>query len=147
MVAQETVGGQLDRIEQALSFHLGQAQGASNRHFAQITAALGLTLKQVCALWLIADHPGLSQIELGHKLHMDRATTMGVVNRLQARGLIRRERSASDGRKQALFLEPSGEPVLALARQATRDHEAWLASRFTATERETLIDLLGRLHQ
>ena len=78
---------------------------------------------------------------------MDRATTMGVVNRLQSRGLVRRERSTSDGRKQALYLEPSSEPVLAEARQATRDHETWLASRFTATERETLIDLLGRLHQ
>ena len=139
--------GQLDRIEQTLSFHLGLANGASNRHFADIADALGLTQKQACTLWLIADHPGLSQIDLGHKLHMDRATTMGVVNRLQSRGLVRRERSTSDGRKQALYLEPSSEPVLAEARQATRDHETWLASRFTATERETLIDLLGRLHQ
>lgn len=146
-MAQKSVGDELDRIELALSFQLGQAHGASNRHFAQIAAALGLTLKQVCALWLIADHPGLSQIDLGHKLHMDRATTMGVVNRLQSRGLVRRERSTSDGRKQALYLEPSSEPVLAEARQVTRDHETWLASRFTATERDTLIDLLGRLHQ
>lgn len=146
-MAQKTVGDGLDRIELALSFQLGQAHGASNRHFAQIATTLGLTFKQVCALWLIAEHPGLSQIDLGHKLHMDRATTMGVVNRLQSRGLVRRERSTSDGRKQALYLEPSGEPILTLARQATCDHETWLASRFTATERETLIDLLGRLHQ
>ena len=146
-MAKKSVGEGLDRIELALSFQLGQAHGASNRHFAQIAATLGLTLKQVCALWLIADHPGLSQMDLGHKLHMDRATTMGVVNRLQARGLVRRERSASDGRKQALYLEPSGEPVLALARQAIGDQETWLASRFTPAERETLIDLLGRLHQ
>lgn len=146
-MAGKSVSDQFERIEQALSFHLGQAQGASNRHFTEIAAALGLTLKQVCALWLIAEHPGMSQIDLGHKLHMDRATTMGVVNRLQARGLVRREKSASDGRKQALFLEPSGEPVLTEARQATRDHEAWLASRFTAVEREMLVDLLSRLHQ
>ena len=56
-MAQKSVGEGLDRIELALSFQLGQAHGASNRHFAQIAAALSLTLKQVCALWLIADHP------------------------------------------------------------------------------------------
>lgn len=139
--------GTLDRIEQALSFHLGQAHGASNRHFTEMAAALGLTQKQVWALWLVADHPGISQIDLGQRLHMDRATTMGVVNRLQARGLIRREKSASDGRKQALQLEPEGEATLAAARQALHDHEGWLASRFSEAERDALADLLARLHQ
>lgn len=138
---------QVDRIEQALSFHLGLANGASNRHFTEIAAALGLTQKQVCALWLISEHPGISQIDLGQRLHMDRATTMGVVNRLQARGLIRREKSASDGRKQALHLEPAGAPALTASQQAMRDHETWLASRFTKAERATLTDLLARLHQ
>ncbi len=134
-------------IEQALGFHLGQAQGSSSRHFAEIAAPLGLTQKQVFALWLIADHPGISQIDLGQRLQMDRATTMGVVNRLQARELIRREKSASDGRKQALHLDPAGEAAVAAARLVVRDHESWLASRFTATELGTLADLLARLHQ
>jgi len=145
-VSQKPDSGQTNRIEHALSFHLGQAQGTSNRHFTEIVATLGLTLKQVSALWLIADHPGLSQMDLGQKLQMDRATTMGVVNRLQARGLIRREKSTSDARKQALHLEPEGEAALVTARQAIREHEAWLASRFTAAERDMLAELLGRLH-
>lgn len=137
----------MDRIEQALSFHLGLANGASNRHFTETAAALGLTQKQVCALWLIADHAGISQIDLGQRLQMDRATTMGVVNRLQARSLIRREKSASDGRKQALYLEPTGEEALAAAQAAMREHEAWLSSRFSKAERDSLADLLARLHQ
>ena len=139
--------GPLDRIEQVLSFHLGQAHGVSNRHFAETAAPLGLTQKQVLALWLVADSPGIAQIDLGQRLHMDRATTMGVVNRLRARGLIRREKSASDGRKQALFLEPAGEAAMAAARETVRSHEIWLASRFTRTEWEMLADLLARLHQ
>ena len=146
-MSQRPDSGQLDRIERALSFHLGQAHSANNRHFAEIAATLGLTLKQVCALWLIADHPGLSQMDLGQKLQMDRATTMGVVNRLQARELVRREKSTSDARKQALHLEPEGKAALVTARQAIDEHEGWLASRFTAAERETLADLLARLHQ
>lgn len=136
-----------DRVEQTLSFHLGQARAASNRHFAETAALAGLTHKQVCALWLIADYPGIAQIDLGQKLQMDRATTMGVVNRLQARGLIRREKSSRDARKQALHLEPQGETALHGARQAMREHEAWLARRFTAAERSMLADLLARLHQ
>ncbi len=119
-------------IEQTPGFRLAQAQGSSGRLFAEIAAPLGLTQKQVFALWLVADHPGISQIDLGQRLQMDRATTMGVVNRLQARGLIRREKSSSDGRKQALHLDPAGEAAIAAARLVVRDHENWLASRFTA---------------
>lgn len=134
-------------IEQMLSFHLEQARAASNRRFAEMAATTGLTHKQACALWLIGDHPGIAQIDLGQRLQMDRATTMGVVNRLQQRGLIRREKSASDARKQALYLDPLGETVLRSARQALREQDQWLARRFTATERNVLADLLARLHQ
>ena len=146
-MAQDEKAPRSGGIEQAPGFHLAQAQGSSSRHFAEIAAPLGLTQKQVFALWLVADHPGISQIDLGQRLQMDRATTMGVVNRLQARGLIRREKSSSDGRKQALYLDPAGEAAIAAARLAVRDHENWLASRFTAAELGILTDLLARLHQ
>lgn len=135
------------RIEQMLSFHLGQARAASNRRFAEMAAALGITHKQASALWLVGDHPGIAQVDLGQRLQMDRATTMGVVNRLEQRGLIRREKSVSDARKQALYLEPLGETALRSAQQALREHDLWLSRRLTAAERDVLVDLLARLHQ
>ncbi len=77
---------------------------------------------------------------------MDRATTMTIVNRLQDRDFLRRERSETDGRKQALFLTPVGAAALAQAKLAIGQHEDWLKSRFTAEEINKLVEMLARIH-
>ncbi len=78
---------------------------------------------------------------------MDRATTMTIVNRLQQRDYVRRERSASDARKQALFVTEGGVEALAQAKTCIAEHEAWLKSRFTQAEVEKLVEMLARIHE
>ena len=97
-------------------------------------------------LWLVDDHPGISQIAVGQRLQMDRATTMTIVNRLQERGYLRRERSTSDARKQALYLTPEGGTALATAKGCIGEHEAWLKGRFTSDEVKKLVEMLARIH-
>lgn len=136
----------IGELNEIVGFHIRLAHGACYRHFTETFADLELTQKQVSVLWLVDDHPGMSQIDVGTRLQMDRATTMTIVNRLQARGFMRREKSATDGRKQALFLTSEGHDVLAEAKEAIRAHEAWLKSRFTQAELDTLMELLSRIH-
>ena len=138
---------EIGSLAEIVGFHIRLAHGAVYRHFTETFAELDLTQKQVSALWLVAEHPGISQIEVGRRLSMDRATTMTIVNRLQERDLLRRERSASDGRKQALHLMPGGEAALRAAKDAIREHEAWLKSRFSAAEVEKLVEMLARIHE
>ncbi len=141
----ETPGfGQLDGI---VGFHIRLAHGAVYRHFTETFVGLDLTQKQVSVLWLIGENPGVAQIELGSRLRMDRATTMTIINRLQSRGYLRRERSSSDGRKQALHLTPDGDAALEQAKSCIAEHEAWLKSRFTSQEVEKLVEMLERIHE
>ena len=91
-----------------VGFHIRLAHGAVYRHFTETFVDLDLTQKQASTLWLVNAQPGISQIDLGGRLRMDRATTMTIVNRLQERDYLRRERSESDGRKQALYLTDAG---------------------------------------
>ena len=139
----EELGG----LNDILGLRIRLAHGAVYRHFAETFADLDLTQKQVSALWLVADHPGISQIELGGRLRMDRATTMTIVNRLQERQYLRRERSASDARKQALYLTDEGAAALADAKNCIAEHEAWLKARFTPAEIEKLVEMLARIHE
>lgn len=139
-------GEELGSLTQIVGFHIRLAHGAVYRHFTETFVDLDLTQKQVSVLWLIDEHPGISQIEVGRRLSMDRATTMTIVNRLQDRAYLRRERSASDGRKQALHLTPEGNDALRAAKAAIREHEAWLKGRFSAAEVEKLVEMLVRIH-
>lgn len=140
---EQPVPGALDSV---VGFHIRLAHGAVYRHFTETFAELGLTQKQVSVLWLVGDQPGIAQIDVGSDLRMDRATTMTIVNRLQERGYLRRERSESDGRKQALYLTAEGLQALDAAKGCIAEHEAWLKSRFTAAEIEKLVEMLSRIH-
>lgn len=137
----------LGELNDIVGFHIRLAHGTVYRHFTETFADLDLTQKQVSVLWMVDDAPGISQIEVGQRLRMDRATTMTIVNRLQDRDLIRRERSETDGRKQALYLTAPGKVALGKAKLAIGQHESWLKGRFTPEEAQKLVELLARIHE
>ncbi len=133
-------------LNDIVGFHIRLAHGAVYRHFTETFSELDLTQKQVSVLWLIDDHPGIAQTGLATRMRMDRATTMAIVNRLQERGYLKRGKSETDGRKQTLNLTDKGRSTLGEAKDAIRQHEDWLKSRFTKSEVTKLIELLSRLH-
>jgi DNA-binding MarR family transcriptional regulator len=138
----DDIGG----IAEIVGFHIRLAHAAVYRHFTETFTDLDLTQKQVSVLWLVNDKPGISQIEVGRRLRMDRATTMTIVNRLQEREFLRRERSTSDGRKQALYLSDGGRAALGRAKACIAEHEAWLKGRFSSDEVKKLVEMLARIH-
>jgi DNA-binding MarR family transcriptional regulator len=137
----------IGEIRNIVGFHIRLAHGAVYRHFTETFAHLEMTQKQVSVLWLVGDHSGIAQTDLAHRMRMDRATTMAIVDRLEARGYLVRGKSTEDGRKQTLNLTAAGRKALVTAKSAIRQHEQWLKSRFTAREVAKLIELLTRIHE
>lgn len=137
----------IGEIRDIVGFHIRLAHGAVYRHFTESFAELELTQKQVSVLWLVDDHPDIAQTDLAKRMRMDRATTMAIVNRLEARGYLVRGASKEDRRKQTLNLTGSGREALVVAKQAIRSHEEWLKSRFSDAEVASLIEMLSRIHE
>ena len=140
-------GDDIGEIRNIVGFHIRLAHGAVYRHFTETFTDLDLTQKQVSVLWLVDDHPDIAQTDLAHRMRMDRATTMAIINRLEARDLLIRGKSETDGRKQTLNLTEAGKEMLRVAKQAILDHENWLKSRFSDKEVTKLIELLTRIHE
>ncbi len=134
-------------IGEILGFNLRLAHGAVVRHFTEHFAELDLTQKQVSVLWLTHDQPGIAQTDLAQALQMDRATTMAIVHKLEARGLIARQPSPDDKRRIALRLTVAGEEAFGKARAAIESHEKWLCDQFKPGEVAALLKLLRRIHQ
>jgi len=137
----------IGEIRNIVGFHIRLAHGTVYRHFTETFTDLDLTQKQVSVLWLVDDHPDIAQTDLAHRMRMDRATTMAIINRLEARDLLIRGKSETDGRKQTLNLTAAGQEMLRVAKQAILDHENWLKSRFSDKEVTKLIELLTRIHE
>lgn len=67
---------------------------------------LNLTSIQFAALVAINDSPGLDATRLAALIDYDRPTMTGVIDRLEAKGLVMREVDPNDRRARLLFLTP-----------------------------------------
>ena len=78
--------------------------------FQEQMAALGydLTPVQFAALVSLRDNPDIDQATLAGLIAYDRVTIGGVVDRLEAKGLIRRNLAAGDRRKKMLNITDEG---------------------------------------
>ena len=83
--------------------------------FLQETEAHGLTPVQYGALQTVANAPGLDQRTLARTIGLDTSTIGGVVDRLEARGLLLRNASPDDRRVRLLTLTAAGRELLAAA--------------------------------
>jgi MarR family transcriptional regulator, organic hydroperoxide resistance regulator len=77
----------------------------------RMQATLGVTGRQRVALRLVGREPGISPSALAEGLHIDPSTLTGILTRLEAGGLIRREPHETDRRRSALFLTERGEAI------------------------------------
>jgi DNA-binding MarR family transcriptional regulator len=134
-----------EELDGLLGYRLRRAQGAMHRDFMAAVASLDLTQKQAATLWLINGNPGVAQVAVAAALGMDRATTMAIVDRLEARRLVIRQRSSTDRRRQELYLTPAGQSALRKAKARIAKHEERFKSLFTAAELESLLTALQRL--
>lgn len=107
-------------------------------------AGLDLTPVQFSALHAAASHPGLDQASLAAAIASDRATLGGAVDRLEAKGLVRREVDRHDRRARRVYIEAEGEKVLAEAMPALRAAQAQILQGLTNAEAAILTELLAK---
>ena len=139
----------LDRglLPSLLGYALRRTQSAVFTDFAATfsTAGAALTPGEFGLLVLVERNAGLSQMTLARALGIDRSTLVPILDRLQARSLLERRRSPTDGRTHALELTPAGTKALAKFTGLVRTHEKRIASRLSTAETKTLIDLLEKV--
>lgn len=107
-------------------------------------AGFDLTPVQFAALTVIAARPGLDQATLASAIAFDRPTTGGVIDRLEAKGLVRREIAKGDRRSRRLHLQPAGRQVLEGATPVVEHVQESMLIGLSAAEQATLLRLLGK---
>jgi DNA-binding MarR family transcriptional regulator len=105
-------------------------------------APLGLRPRHLIALTVLRDHGSGAQQALAATLQIDRTNLVGLLNELEADGLITRRRSVEDRRRHIVELTDDGARRLAEAEVALAAAEDDLLSALDPDERETLYRLL-----
>lgn len=111
-------------------------------HAESVLAPLGLRPRHLVALTVLRDRSGSTQQALSSTLMMDRANVVGLLNDLEADGLIERRRSPEDRRRHTVELTEAGAHRLAKAEFALAGVEDEVFGALDAAQRDTLYELL-----
>ena len=147
MSTQESPAVDFAGLSELLGYGLRRAQGAVHRNYMAAIGALKITQKQAAVLWLVQSNPGVVQGVIGATLGMDRATMMVLVDRLERRSLLRRQRSRVDARRRELHLTAVGTALMRQVRKRIIRHEIHLERLFSASDLRTLKRLLRVLQR
>ena len=127
-------------LPQLLGYRLRLAQQAVFRDFA--ASVQGLSPGRVGVLIYIDANPGVTQSRLAEAAERDRSTMVGVLDQLEARGLIERRRSVEDERVVEVFLTGEGKRLRRRAVEIPR--AMWCKTKLSLAE---LATLRAQLHE
>jgi MarR family transcriptional regulator, lower aerobic nicotinate degradation pathway regulator len=99
-------------LESLPGHHIRRLQQIAVAIFLQETEATGVTPVQYAALQTVSSTPGIDQRTLARTIGFDTSTIAGVVDRLEARGLLQRSASPEDRRVRLLTLTTEGQALL-----------------------------------
>ncbi|MDA8113285.1 MAG: MarR family transcriptional regulator [Acidithiobacillus sp.] len=127
---------------------LAQAYHAFSAYSAAHVRQLGLTPAQFDVIATLGNTQGMPLSQLAQQTLITKGTLTGIIDRLEEKGLVRREVPAGDRRSFLAVLTPAGE---ALFSQVFPSHIAYLRQAFANVDtddleqvRRTLRGLRGR---
>lgn len=103
------------KLENEVSFPLYAASKEIIHRYKPHLDALGLTYTQYLAMLVLWEDDELSVNQMGARLYLDSGTLTPLLKKLEAKGLITRERSQADERRVYVKLTDSGKQLRAKA--------------------------------
>lgn len=131
---------ELLRLDRQICFSLNAASRAFGSIYRVALKDLGLTYPQYLVMLVLWEHQQLPVKQIGEHLRLDSGTLSPLLKRLEAAGLVRRERSTADERSVTVSLTDEG---LALRERAIQVPRRILAA--TGMDPEEIVALHGQL--
>lgn len=104
------------RLENQLCFSLYAAGLAMNKVYRRLLKPMGVTYLQYLVLMVLWQRDGLTVSAIGDQLSLDSATLTPLLKRMEAAGLLSRQRSQADERQVEIWLTVAGQDLQELAR-------------------------------
>jgi len=114
-------------------------------HSRKIFATHGLTGPQLLSLITIAEYGPLTSVELGKRIHLSPSTIVGILDRLENKGLIARNRDPHDRRKVYVSVLERGHEIAERAPSPLQDKLAQALSNLPDLEQATIALALERV--
>jgi len=131
-------------LADGLGYALRRAQLASFKSFQQVFGGAGITPAQYSVLMIIELNPGLRQNQVSDALGIKRANFVGLIDKLEERGLVERT-PAADRRSYALHLTALGRKFVKSLHALNTLQEQRLRAALSPQQRALVLDTLNAI--
>jgi DNA-binding MarR family transcriptional regulator len=128
-----------------VAFLLAQLGAHAAAAFAERVRPLELTPPQAGVIRRLGQFPGQSQRGLADALGMHAPRLVDLIDELEDRGLVARDRDPDDRRNYAISLTDQGRRALTELAGVAREHELAITAALDDDERAQLLTLLRRV--
>lgn len=96
------------KLDKQLCFALYSTSLAMTKLYKPILEKLGLTYPQYLVMLILWERDGLALKDIAEQLHIDSGALTPVIKRLEAQGLLQRQRQVDNERTLQIALTPNG---------------------------------------
>jgi DNA-binding MarR family transcriptional regulator len=132
-------------IEHHTSIVLYKLAGWIQSELDRALEPIGLKSRQYSVLSVLTYLGPWSQLGVGQKLRIDRATMVGIIDDLERHGWVERQRNQEDRRNYDLKVTKAGHLAIRKAEAAVTEIENQLFAPLSATERAQMHDMISSL--
>ncbi|NYT23846.1 MarR family transcriptional regulator [Alcaligenaceae bacterium] len=133
---------QHDNWDQRLGFLMHDVSRLRRKVFDEVMKPYGVTRSQWWVMAYLSRHDGMSQSDLAEILEIGRAALGGLIDRLEAQGLVRRAASPHDRRTKLVFLTIEGSGMIERMRVKSDQMSEALLQGLSIDQRHQLAAML-----
>jgi len=118
---------------------------AVDLHSRKLSAQHNITGPQLVCLLTISDHEPMTPSSIADEVHLSRSTVIGILDRLEAKGLVSRTRDLKDRRLVKVSLNDDGRALVSHAPSPLQDTLADAMNNLPEAEQELISASLDRV--
>ena len=135
------------KVDNCIFFQLAKASQAGSRYWTSCVSKFNLTAVQAMVINFLGQEDEVTAGELGKRTSLDSATLTGILERLEAAGLLNRKRHPKDRRAILICLTSQGREIADnVYGKAVEANQAFL-SNLSAEEKVALHSLLCKVRE
>lgn len=134
-----------DNYEYRILSALRRVIRAVDIYSRKLNAELGLTTPQLLCLHTLAKSGGMTLTDLAKTVHLGISTVNGIIDRLEAKQYLARERSTADRRKVFLEISDSGKEIVRAAPSLLQDKLSVSLSELSLAEQMAITESLEQV--
>ena len=129
-----------------IGFFISRTQAKLQKRFLQELKPYGITREQWVLFARIAEEEGISPTELSQISFSDKPYTTRLIDKLEKRGLIRKEESQDDKRSSLFYLTKQGAEFIKELRPINARINKWAVETLSEEEVRHLKFLLNKMY-